>query len=525
MTENNINRRSFVGGAAAAAALAALGLTGCSSDSGQTSSSGEMSWNQEYDVVICGGGGTGLAAAVEAGRAGVSTIVLEKSDHFGGSTALSGGMIMVPGTKYQEEFKGYTGDTPEKMYEFYIAADKMGSNILDPDLAKSYCDGAQENLAWCEEQGIEYVNCFEVKPVPGVPLELTEPPRIHIPGDGTTGTESAAGTGRLHTEPLYATAKAAGVEFVLNTRVVKLITNENNEVIGVVAESGDTTTNIKAKRGVVLATGGYEHNEDMAKAFSPWQYNSTTVQGALCFSQDTNTGDGHLMGAEIGAQLTNMGGTMNTPINTQIGRDPSGSVGGAIPGIGVNKYGARFANEWTMYPYYFYKSFQQDDHISWIIFDQTVFDMGEAALGVDSGVDVEGGMIVSGATIRELAEKVGINPDGLEATLEKWNYDMENGGVDTVFGKTEGLAPINTPPFYAAVDAFANLGTFGGLKINTDAQVLDWNNEPIGRLFAGGMCSGGWIGSWYPGSGTAVGGTVHWGRKGGANAAALDPWS
>lgn len=517
-----------MGGAAAAAALAAMGLVGCSSNANSSAgaSNTAQTWDREADVVICGGGGTGLAAAVEAGRAGVDTLVLEKSDHAGGTTALSGGMIMVPGTKYQEEYKGYTGDTPEKLYEYYIAADEMGAGILDRDLVKDYCDGAQENLAWCEEQGIQYVNCFEVKPVPGVPLELTEPPRIHIPGDGTTGTESSAGTGRVHTEPLLKTATDAGVVFEYKTEVTELITDPEQGVIGVVAKTADgAEQRIKAKRGVVVATGGYEHNEDMARAFSPWQFDSTVTKQSQCFSQPTNTGDGHLMGLAIGAQLTGMGGTMNTPINTSIGRDPSGSVGDAIPGIGVNKYGARFCNEWTTYPYYFYKSYQQDGHTTWMIFDQTVYDMGAVALGVEDGQSlIDAGMLYKGETVAELAEAAGIDPVGLEATLARWNSDMETAEVDTLYGKTKGLSPINTPPYYAAIDASANLGTFGGLKINTDAQVLDWNNEPIPRLFAGGLCSGGWIGSWYPGSGTAVGGTVHWGRKGGMNAAALDPW-
>lgn len=525
MTQKTVSRRGFITGATAAAALAAVGLAGCSANTA-AGPTNEQVWDKETDVIICGGGGTGLAAAVEAGRAGVETIVLEKSDHAGGTTALSGGMIMVPGTKYQETFKGYKGDTPEKLYEYYMAADSMGAGILDAALVKDFCDGAQANLTWCEEQGIKYVNCFEVKPVPGIPIELTEPPRIHIPGDDTTGIESSAGTGRVHTEPLLKTATDAGVVFEYKTEATQLIVDADRGVIGVVAKATNGgEQRIKARRGVVVATGGYEHNEDMARAFSPWQFDSTVTKQSQCFSQPTNTGDGHRMGLEIGAQLTGMGGTMNTPINTSIGRDPSGSIGDAIPGIGVNKYGARFCSEWTTYPYYLYKSYQQDEHNTWIIFDQSVYDMGVTALGVEDGQAlIDAGMLFKGETLADLGKAAGIDPAGLEATLARWNADMESSGEDTMFGKTKGLAPINTPPFYAALDASANLGTFGGLRINTDAQVLNWDNEPIPRLFAGGMCSGGWIGSWYPGSGTAVGGTVHWGRKGGMNAAALEPW-
>lgn len=136
----------------------------------------------------------------------------------------------------------------------------------------------------------------------------------------------------------------------------------------------------------------------------------------------------------------------------------------------------------------------------------------------------EAGTLFSGNTIEEVAEAAGINATGLKVTLDAWNADIAATGKDSVFGKTEAYGPISTPPYYIETYTYANLGTLGGLKITTDAQVVDWEDKPIPRLFAGGTCSGGWVGSWYPGSGTSVGGTVHWGRKGGRNAAALEPW-
>lgn len=522
--EQPVSRRGFLAGAAAVTALAAAGLSGCSPSSAeQGSSSADGQWDREADVVICGGGGTGLAAAIESARAGASTLVLEKSDHVGGTTALSGGMIMAPHAEYEKRFKGYDGeDSPDKLYEYYMAADAAGGGVVDPDLVRDYCNGTLDNLAWCEEQGIEYVNCFEVKPVPGVPAELTAPPRIMIPGDGTTGTESAAGTGRVHTEPLYKAATEAGAEFEFKAEVIELVRDDGEGIVGVIVETREGRQRVKAKRGVVLATGGYEHNEEMAKAFSPWQYDSTFVKRNLCLSQETNTGDGHRMGVQVGAQLTCMGATMDNPTSPAIGRDPGGSTGGPVAGIAVNAYGARFCDEWTTYPYFVYKAYQQDDHNAWLVFDQTAFD---AVLDDETAQPlIDAGALFKADTVREAAEAAGINATGLEATVAAWNADMESAGSDTVFGKTEAVGPIVTPPFYIAFNTCANLGTLGGLKINVDAQVLDWDNEPIPRLFAGGMCSGGWIGAWYPGSGTAVGGTVHWGRKSGKNAAALEPW-
>lgn len=532
----NVSRRNFVTGAVAAGAFAAAGLFGAGSKHEAVAAEDVPFWDHEADVVVCGGGGTGLAAANGAAEAGASVIVLEKTDIIGGTTRLSGGMVCVGGASYEETLGGYTGDTPDKQFEYYMACDRVaGGSVMDEELVRDYCDHALENLAWLEDKGIEYVNCFGVKPVPGVDVSLSEPPRILIPGDGTTGVDAAAGTGYVHTDPLYDAAVEAGVQFMMATEALALVVNAGGEVIGVRAQNEAGLFHVKAAKGVVLGCGGYEHDLEMARAISPQTYDSLTTKAMLCISNAANTGDGHKMGLSVGAALSCIGGCINTPTNTQIGRDPGGNLGDPIPGIGVNVYGQRFANEWTTYPYYFYKSYQQDTHNTWIIFDKKVFDMGKVALGVDSGVDsgeggeamknmTESGALISGETIRELAENVGINPDGLEATLAKWNEDMANGGFDTLFGKAAGLEPIDTPPFYAAADLSACLGTIGGLKINTNAQVLNWAGEPIPRLYAGGMNSGGWIGQWYPESGTAVMGTVHWGRKGGAHAASLEPW-
>ncbi|NTU89549.1 MAG: FAD-dependent oxidoreductase, partial [Actinobacteria bacterium] len=318
MGKDMLSRRSFITGAATAGALAALGLTGCSTSKPATSSGDVTTWDKEADVVVCGGGGTGLAAACEASANGASVIVLEKMSSAGGSTRLSGGMVAVGGASYQKDLKGYTGDSPDKQYEYYMAVDAKGGNCIDSALVRDYCDNVLDNLAWLEDKGIKYVNCFGVKPVPGVDISLTEPPRILIPGDAETGVNAAAGTGRLHTDPLLADAEAAGVTFEYDVEVKSLITDETNGIIGVVAEnkSGETFT-VKALKGVILATGGYDHDLEMARGLSPWHYDSLRTKAMLCISNPGNTGDGHKMGVAVGAALSCMGGTMNTPINTQ----------------------------------------------------------------------------------------------------------------------------------------------------------------------------------------------------------------
>ena len=118
-----------------------------------------------------------------------------------------------------------------------------------------------------------------------------------------------------------------------------------------------------------------------------------------------------------------------------------------------------------------------------------------------------------GETIAELAGKIGVNAKNLERTINIWNEDMAT-GVDTQYHRQSGLAPI-TGPFYAFEEGFLNLGSIGGLRINLDTQVLDVNGNVIPNLYAAGMASAGWIGQFYPGSGTALLGCVHFGRKAG----------
>ena len=135
-----------------------------------------------------------------------------------------------------------------------------------------------------------------------------------------------------------------------------------------------------------------------------------------------------------------------------------------------------------------------------------------------ANAEVESGALYYGETIEELAEKIGVPAANLKAQLEMWNA-YAKAGEDSQFGRLTGLEEI-TGPFYAYKNVAFNLGALGGLKINTNTEVIDVNGNVIPHLYAAGLNAGGWIGPYYPGSGTAVMGTVHWGRRAGAVAAA-----
>ena len=511
--ESAMNRRAFLG--AAAAGIVAISARRAQADEAVPS------FDREVDVLIIGGGGTGVAAAVEAAEAGVETLVIEKSGVMGGSTIMSGGMIHAAGTSYQKEMADCDDDSPELLAQYYLGC---GDTLVDEELVRDMAYASADELAWCESCGIRYVTVFGVQPIPG--LEDCIRPRIHLPGDGTTGTAGVPGLGYLHVNPIWARAEKAGATMEFETTAKRLLADVNGAVVSAEVEQDGVVVTIGARRGVVLATSGFDHNVEMAKAMSPSQYIALTEEGNLVGTCATNTGDGIRMGLQVGAGLAGMGGALNVSLNGCIGRDPTSNVGGPTTGITVNRYGQRFVNEWTQYGYYMAACLEQDGHEAWTITDQAAVDReGGVLMGFtseDLSVELEAGSVVKADTVEELAVKIGVDAVGLGKTLDTWNADVAQ-GADLSFGKMEALNPINQGPFYAARVLSYNLGSLGGLKINVDAQVCRFDGTPIDRLYAGGLCTGGWTGMFYPGSGTAVLSTVHWGRKAGKAAAAQEP--
>ncbi|NSW84259.1 MAG: FAD-dependent oxidoreductase [Syntrophothermus sp.] len=519
---NKIGRRSFIKGmAVAGVAVAGAGvLTGCRSGS-SSGSAVPTKWDKEADIVIVGGGGTGIVAAIVAREKGSSVIVLEKAAMVGGTTSLSGGVIQAAGTKFQKEFTRYQDDTPEKHYEYWMQA---AEGLADPKLVKAMAYNAPSNIDWLVAHGLTYVSVYGVAPIPYIDPELMTD-RIHVPGGA--GKAAKAGTGQIHVKILYELAQKKGAEFMLETPVGELIYDPKKGVVGVRAQSGGKEIAVKAKKGVILATGGFDHNKDMAKTFSPQQF--WAMETGAVLSAPTNTGDGIRMAMALGADLAAMGGTIGVPFyNVAIA--PLSQDIPEVPGIYVNKYGLRFVNEATHYAYCMRAVFNQEGHEAWAIFDENTKNMGGEVIGGifkpwshDLSKEIADGSIKTAGTIRELAAKIGVNADNLEYTVNRWNSDTAK-GKDTMFNKQLGLKPIARAPFYAAKVKEGNLGTCGGLKINTKGQVMNVEGKVIPRLYAGGMCAGGFIGPYYPGSGTAIAATVYFGRLCAQNACQEQPW-
>ena len=508
---SEMDRRNFLKTAAiAGAAVAGAGmLSACTT--GEAAS--DIEWDMEADVVVVGAGGTGLAAAVEAVRSGVSVLVLEASESAGGTTAMSGGVVQAAGTDEQKTIGKVEGDTPEKHAEYYI---RCGEGLVDEELVKAFTAAAPEAITWIKEQGVEfdviYGNCHV--PYAEDPGLLVD--RIHSPKGG-----GGAGGGAVLTNAMFATAEDAGVTFEFSTRAVKLHTDGENGVIGLQADQGGTIINVKALRGVVLATGGIDHNEELARAICPQQY--WDIKKETVIVAPTNIGDGIVMGMGVNAALATSGGTIDFCPKT--GQATNNKMP-QTPCIHVNKAGKRFVCEDATYAYHYRAIYNQEMQLqgpTWMVMDQAGIDSFGEANPFAADMDGASGVLLKADSVEALAAAIEVPADALKHTLDEWNANIAATGKDPLFGRTYQLVEIKTGPFYAYKNVPMNLGAVGGLKINTDAQVIDLAGEPIPHLFCGGMNAGGWIGPYYPGSGTAVMGTMVLGRKAGASAAAAEP--
>ena len=514
-----VSRRDFLkGSAASAAALAATGLLGGSVLASEGEE--EISWDREFDVVIAGAGGTGVCAAAAAAEKGASVILFEKGGVIGGTTNYSGGVMQAAGTDIQKKYSDYQDDTPDRHAEEWLAE---GEGMLDEDLVRDLANGAPGCITWLQDQcGIEWVNVYGHCHVPYVDESLMAD-RIHVYKDG-----GASGSGGIYVQAVWKYAESLGVTLEVNTAVTDLIV-QDGRVVGVEITSGDTTTRVKANKGVILATAGIDHNDELAKALNPQQYWINTQYPDFNLCAVTDTGDGIAMGLKLGAGFVG-GGTIDFCGKTGAATDNRTPI---FPEFIVNKAGVRFVCEDATYAYHYRAIFQQEKATgapTYMIFGsgggsvdaQVTNTEGTSYAWSGDALDaaVESGELVMADTIEELAEKIGVNAANLARTLAAWNEDTAAGNPDP-FGRVDGLSPIEAP-FYAYRNTPFNLGALGGLKITRKCEVVKADGTVIPGLYAAGLTAGGWVGPYYPGSGTAIMGTCYFGRTAGEAAATAE---
>lgn len=519
---DELTRRNFIGKATlAGAAFAGLGLVGCapqstdakSSTAQQVSSTIPTSWDAEADVIVLGAGGTGLSAACAAASAGASVIVYDEDEKPGGTTALSGGVIQAAGTKAQKELTNFADDTPDKHAQCYI---EQAEGLADEDLVNILCSRAPELIDWLEGIGLTWTRVYGNCHVPYVTDGL-HADRIHVYEGG-----GAAGGGIILTDTEHAEAERLGVTFEFKTKAEHLVFDSEKGVIGVELTANGKTIHAKANKGVVLGLGGMDRNEDLAKAFNAQQYWDLTTQQS--YISPLAKGDGIRMGLEIGAALATCGGTIDYDMATGQATDNGIPL---IPCLIVNGSGRRFVCEDATYAYQYRAIFQQEKQLgkpTYMVMDQNMVEQGVGPWAADPDAAVAKGTLFKADTLEELAQAIDVPTANLVNTFDTWNDGIAKSGEDPEFGRNTQLITLDKPPYYANKNVSANLGSLGGLKINASCEVIDLKGAVIPHLWAGGMNSGGWYGTYYPGSGTSLTGGLVLGHIAGEHAASAQPW-
>ena len=447
----------------------------------------------DTQLVILGGGGAGMTAAIRARELGMDVTLVEKMAFMGGAISISGGNQVVSGSQMQKDL-GVTDDSVESMVEDFMA---NGANLNVPELVTLYAANVGETSDWLESIGVTYN------------LEGG----LHKLAEYSHDRELAYnGSGAGAAEAMRNLVNESGVNVLLNTRATELIT-EDGAVVGVIANDDETVYTIHAD-AVLLATGGYGNNKDLLEG---------DMKNALYYGPVSSTGDGLLMATAIGAdtRLLEYGKRYPNGIEVSEGIAKS-TINGNIPAwtksaILVNKEGVRVVNEKASNRTILETELQQTGQQLYLVMDQETFDVWKDALGydVDTYLAANGAatpVFGHGDTLAEAAEAAGIDAEALVATVETYNSYVE-AGEDADFGRSSDYMTmkIGEGPYYIVEQKPRFATTMGGLVIDEALEVIDTNGDVIPGLFAAGEVVGGVMGDDSP-SGANNGWAVTSGR-------------
>ena len=444
----------------------------------------------ECDVVIVGAGGAGLTAAVRATEQGANVIVVEKMPMVGGNSLKATGGMNAASTKFQEALD-ITDSTVETFIEDTI---RGGHDLNDVDLVTTMAENSAEAVEWLESIGA---------PLPKVAATGgTQHKYLHEPEDGSA-------VGSYLVEKMNAKCEEMGIDVMLNTTVTEIVMNDEGAACGVLANDNEHDYVINAK-AVVLATGGFGSNFELMASYNPDLANAVTTNHAGA------TGDGIMMAEAVGADTVDMEQIQLHPtVYQETGLLVSESVR-SMGGILVNAEGKRFTNDMSTRDAVSAAELVQPGAYAYIIFDQRIVDDLASCQKY-----IKNGLTVTADTYEELAKLMGLEGEAAEnfpATMATWNEAVAN-GVDEEFGRDNGMdEDLATAPYYAIKIAPGIHHTMGGIKIDTDTQVINTEGNVIPGLYACGETTGGVHGGNRIG-GNAVCDFVVFGRIAGANAA------
>ncbi len=528
----------------------------------------------EFDVVVAGSGAAGMTAALTAAHLGLSVVVIEKAGVFGGSTARSGGGIWAPGNAVLRA--AGVADTPEqaRAYLAHVAGAEVPAGSLDallehgPAMLDLVLAMTPLRLAWVPGYADYYPEApgglacgRSVEPVPfdgrvlGAELDRLGRPYLPSPVAITQAEYRWLSLGPRHPRAVIAGAKVAaraartrllghrmltlgqalaaglragllarGVPVWLDTPLAGLEVRDGR-VTGVRVRRGGEPALIRARLGVLLATGGFERDADMRRRYQRAPAGTEWTTGAA-----GNTGDGIRAGMDLGAATGLMDDAWWGPSIPLPGGPYFCLAERSLPGcILVNGAGQRFVNESAPYVDAVHAMYDgntpENPHIpAWLVFDQRYRDR-YVFTGLPPGKPLPRRWYAAGAVVRAddlagLAAAAGVDAGGLAKTVTRFNEfaaagrDGDFGRGDSAYDRYYGdprcrpnpnLAPLARPPYYAVKIVPGDLGTKGGLRTDERARVLREDGTVIDGLYAAGNASASVMGHSYAGAGATIG--------------------
>lgn len=464
-----------------------------------------MSADQDtFDVVVVGAGLAGLTAALTAAEAGASVALLEKGAEYGGSSSRSGGGMVFVCTDLQQQ--AGVEDSLDALRDDLMRASQ---GRAQPEVIDAYVDNQLDTYRWMAGRGVRFT------------LEdastATTVPRAHLTGPGVAPRH-------LHEQVMT----DGRIAYLPTTAGRRLVRRDHGRVEGIEVFDGTAERTITARRGIVLASGGFGRSVELLRRFAPQWVDAVKMAGPH------NTGDGITMAWALGAGVTDMP-YVTASFGASIAHYPDLTLDpeevpillypNYLGGIIVNLEGRRFANESLNYKILSRICADQPGGAAVQVFDERIFQQSDdRAVPWDFQAAYDAGLVVKADSIRELAVALDLDPDVLDATVADYNAAVR-AGSDPLFGRPIGAGDklesdeIASPPFYGFPTRSGLTSTYAGLTVDGDMRVIDVFGEPIAGLFAAGETVGGFHGAGYY-SGSALGKAAVFGRVAGLNVVA-----